>query len=246
MLRDWKKETEERIAWIRKILAEAGAKGVVYANSGGKDCTLVSVLCKKATDNVVGIILPCCSTRNFNIDRDHALLASKKFGIRNIEVDLSPIKLSYVEALSGIEGIKITDMALSNINPRLRMITSYAVAHSLDYLVAGTGNRSEATVGYFTKWGDGAYDFNPIADLTVTEIFEFDRFLGVPDEIIDKAPSAGLWDGQTDEGELGITYAAIDKYLLKGEASDSDRKKIEDMSARSAHKRGMPKNYGSD
>ena len=92
-------------------------------------------------------------------------------------------------------------------------------------------------MGYFTKWGDGAYDFNPIADLTVTEIYEFLRYLHAPKAILEKAPSAGLFEGQTDEQEMGVTYAAIDRYLLTGEASEQDRAVIERFHARSEHKR---------
>ncbi len=98
-------------------------------------------------------------------------------------------------------------------------------------IVAGTGNASEAYVGYFTKWGDGAHDFNPIADLTVTEVYEFLEYLHAPRSVIEKAPSAGLFEGQTDEAEMGITYAAIDAYLSGGEVSGHDREIIERMHA---------------
>lgn len=103
------------------------------------------------------------------------------------------------------------------------MLTLYAVAASENRLVCGTGNRSESYVGYFTKWGDGAYDMNPIADLTVTEIYEFLRFLDAPSRIIEKAPSAGLFDGQTDESEMGMTYAELDKYILGDDVSEKIR-----------------------
>ena len=99
-------------------------------------------------------------------------------------------------------------------------------------------------MGYFTKWGDGAYDFNPISDLTATEIFDFLRFLGAPNEVIDKAPSAGLFEGQTDEQEMGVTYAAIDTYLTQGTGKPEDIAIIERAHARTAHKRRMPARYG--
>ena len=117
------------------------------------------------------------------------------------------------------------------------MVTLYLIAQSKNMLVVGTGNRSESHMGYFTKWGDGAHDFNPIADLTVTEIYEFLRYLKAPEAIITKAPSAGLFEGQTDESEMGITYAEIDSYLLQGEASEENKKIIEKYHARSEHKR---------
>ena len=120
-------------------------------------------------------------------------------------------------------------MANVNINPRLRMTTLYALGQARGYLVAGTGNLDEATLGYFTKWGDGAHDFNPIADLTVGEIYEHLRYLGAPSTIIEKAPSAGLYQGQTDEQETGIKYADVDKYLRGEQIPDEVRQKIEKM-----------------
>jgi NAD+ synthase len=112
-------------------------------------------------------------------------------------------------------------------------------------IVAGTGNLSESMMGYFTKWGDGAYDFNPIADLTATEVVEFGRFFGVPEPILAKPPSAGLYEGQTDEAEMGVTYKVIDRFLRGGGVdSPEDARKIEGMIERSKHKRAMPRMYG--
>ena len=127
--------------------------------------------------------------------------------------------------------------ALSNLAPRLRMLTLYAVAAAENRLVAGTGNRSEAYVGYFTKWGDGAHDFNPISDLTVTEIYEFLRYLDAPRCVIEKAPSAALFDGQTDETEMGVTYAELDAYLSGEEIAPEKLEIIERLHQNSAHKR---------
>ena len=239
---------QKRVEWIRKILSESGAKGIIYGNSGGKDCTLVGALCKLATDNVLGVIMPCQSSQNYGSDRDDALRAGKHFGIQQIEIDLTKTKEALVAALGdqltrdnvGEANLK---MANVNINPRLRMTTLYALGQARGYLVAGTGNLDEATLGYFTKWGDGAHDFNPIADLTVGEIYEHLRALNAPSTIIEKAPSAGLYQGQTDESELGIKYADVDKYL-RGEPIPEDVKaKIERARARSLHKTRMPRKY---
>ena len=115
---------------------------------------------------------------------------------------------------------------------------------SENLLVAGTGNRSETHMGYFTKWGDGGCDFNPIADLTVTEIYEFLRFLEAPIAVIEKAPSAGLFDGQTDEDEMGVTYKAIDTFLMEGTVSEADKKIIDSYHNKSAHKRRLPLTFG--
>lgn len=236
---------EKRVEWIKGLLASTGAKGIIYGNSGGKDCTLVGALCKRATDNVLGVIMPCQSKQNYGSDREDALAAGERFKIEQIEIDLSDTKGSLLAALgeqltkdnAGDYNVK---MAGININPRLRMITLYALGQARGYLVAGTGNLDEATLGYFTKWGDGAYDFNPIADLTVGEVYEHLRYLNAPENIVSKAPSAGLYQGQTDEDELGIKYADVDAYLRGGEVSDEVVKKIERAKSASAHKRRMP------
>lgn len=240
---------QNRVEWIKKVLSQSGAKGIIYGNSGGKDCTLVGALCKLATDNVLGVIMPCQSSQNYGSDRDDALRAGKHFGIEQIEIDLTKTKEALVSALgeqlekdnAGEANLK---MANVNINPRLRMTTLYALGQARGYLVAGTGNLDEATLGYFTKWGDGAHDFNPIADLTVGEIYEHLRYLGAPSTIIEKAPSAGLYQGQTDEQETGIKYSDVDKYLRGEEIPDEVKQKIEKMKARAGHKMRMPLKYG--
>ncbi len=234
-MRQYAVEFEKRVAFIRDLVEKAGAKGIVFGNSGGKDSALVGILCKAACENTVGIMMPCESKRNFGMDMDDGGELAAQFGIENRTIDLTEQKQAAVRALSGIT--TLNQQALTNINPRLRMLTVYAVAAAENRLVAGTGNRSEAYMGYFTKWGDGAYDFNPIADLTVTEIYEFLRYLTAPQSIIDKAPSAGLFEGQTDEQEMGVTYAAIDRYLLTGEANEHDKAIIDRYHARSEHKR---------
>ena len=243
-----KTSVEKRVEWIKGVLAASGAKGIAYGNSGGKDCTLVAALAKRATDNVVGVIMPCESSRNYGEDREDALAAGKMYGIEQLEIDLTPAKTALVSALGDAltaEGVPewARRSALININPRLRMTAVYAVAQARGYLVAGTGNACEYAMGYFTKWGDGAYDFNPIADLTVEEVYEHLRYLGSPAHIIEKAPSAGLYPGQTDEKEMGVTYAEITAYI-KGLPVPVDKKAIMDaMSSRSAHKRVPPLRY---
>ncbi len=234
-MRDYQAELEGRVAYIRAKLAEARAAGIVFGNSGGKDSALVGILCKAACDNTVGIIMPCASKRNYGQDADDGRALAERFGIETRTVDLTAVREAELRALEGVSALN--DMALTNIAPRLRMTTLYAVAAAENRLVAGTGNRSEAHMGYFTKWGDGACDFNPISDLTATEVFAFLRFLGAPDSIVEKAPSAGLFDGQTDEQEMGVTYKAIDDYLLKGEVNEADKAIIDRFHARSEHKR---------
>ena len=240
-MRDYKIEVEKRVAYIRNLLKESGAKGIVFGNSGGKDSALVGILCKKACDNTVGIIMPCESARNFGEDKDDGIDDATQFNIDTRTVDLTDAKKAVVKAVE--DKTTLNNQALTNIAPRLRMITVYAVAAAENLLVAGTGNRSERYMGYFTKYGDGGCDFNPIADLTVGEVYEFLTFLGTPENIIKKAPSAGLFEGQTDEAEMGVTYAAIDKYVLTGEANEQDKAIIDRYHSRSEHKRKMPSLY---
>ncbi len=240
-MRDYQKELENRVAFIRGLLADAHADGIVFGNSGGKDSALVGILCKKACDNTLGIMMPCQSKRNFGEDMDDGKAVAQQFGIELKTVDLTSVKealLKQVEAVSPISA-----PANGNIAPRLRMTTLYAVAQSRNSLVAGTGNRSEAYMGYFTKWGDGAYDFNPIADLTVTEIYEFLDYLNAPENIRKKAPSAGLFEGQTDEKEMGVTYGQIDEYILRGTGDPQAVEKIKAAHARTEHKRAPAKTY---
>ena len=240
-MRDYQKEFEQRVAFIRRVLDESGAEGIVFGNSGGKDSALVGILCKAACPNTVGIIMPCASKRNYELDADDGMAVAQQYDIETRTVDLSPVREALIPQLSAVT--QLNPAALTNLAPRLRMITVYAVAASENRLVAGTGNRSEAYVGYFTKWGDGAHDFNPISDLTVTEIYEFLRYLNAPACIIEKAPSAGLFDGQTDEEEMGFTYAALDAYLMGGEIPETAIEKIDAMHRRSEHKRSGIKKY---
>ena len=244
MTRNYQQEAQKRIAFIRETLNKAGATGAVYGNSGGKDSALVGILCKMACDDTVGLIMPCGSRRNYNEDKTDAQEVARQFNISIRIVDLSDLKQHYVDILGA--QTKRTELAAKNLAPRIRMMTLYAIAASENRLVSGTGNRSEGYMGYFTKWGDGACDFNPIADLTVTEIYEFLRYLGAPDAIISKAPSAGLFDGQTDELEMGITYQAIDTFLLHGIASEADKAIMDRFHGVSEHKRELPCQYKCD
>ena len=233
--RNWQEEYDGRVAWIRELVHGAGAKGIVFGNSGGKDSALVGILCKAACNNTVGIIMPCASRRNYGSDAEDGRELALQYGIEIRTVDLTAVRAAELEALKGVTDM--TDLAISNIAPRLRMTTLYAVAAAEGLLVAGTGNRSEGYMGYYTKWGDGAHDFNPISDLTATEVIAILKFLGAPPSIVEKAPSAGLFDGQTDEQEMGVTYEAIDRYLTEGTATEKDRAIIERFHSRSEHKR---------
>ena len=261
-MRDYRAEAEKRATWIQETIRDADAKGVIFGNSGGKDSALVGILCKIAAElgakgspsfSVLGIIMPCGAAANYGTDLEHAELLARVFGIDSAIVDLTPCKDALTREL--LKAAKITSVASANISPRLRMTTLYALGQSHGYLVAGTSNKSEYYTGYFTKWGDGAYDFNPIADLLATEVFEFLQYLGAPAEIIGKPPSAGLFEGQTDEDEMGVSYAVLDKFIqtrdghtLLGasrcESASLDTDKIRRMHSKTVHKRQPPKMYG--
>ena len=228
--------SEEIASWIKEQVEKADKKGIVFGLSGGIDSAAVAVLCKKALgDNVLALILPCKSNPQ---DEGFALRAAKNFDIRTEKVVLDDV----FDKLAGIFSETI-NMAKANLKPRLRMCTLYYFANTLDYLVAGTGNKSELAVGYFTKYGDGGADILPLGGLLKTEVRDLARDLGIPDEIINRVPSAGLWDGQTDEGEMGITYDELDeaiKAIEKGQTGDIDENvmsKVKKMMKDSEHKR---------
>ena len=241
-MRDYAAETKKRVAFIRERLEESGCRGIVFGNSGGKDSALTGILCKMACDDTLGLLLPCATAQNYGSDTDDALLMAARFGIAVRTVDLTEAREAQIRSLNAA-GIGLTDSAICNIAPRLRMTALYAVAASEGRLVAGTGNRSEIFMGYFTKWGDGAADFNPIADLSVTEIFDFLEYLDAPLSIRKKAPSAGLFEGQTDEKEMGVSYAAVDRYMDGGAVSDEEKAVIERFHRVSEHKRAGRYDY---
>lgn len=240
---DYEFEVKNRIKFIQETLKEAHASGIVFGNSGGKDSALVGALCKMACENTIGVIMPCHSMRGYKEDRDDALALAGQFNIECVTVDLTETRQSIISAMP--KGIELNELTKANIAPRLRMTALYALGASRNSLVAGTSNKSEAYIGYFTKYGDGGYDFNPIADLTVSEVYALLEYLNVPNNIIKKEPSGGLYDGQTDEKEIGVTYKAIDEYINYGTGSDEDIAKIKVMHEKSAHKRRMPKNPAS-
>ena len=238
-MRNYEQEVQKRVEFIRARLADSGARGIVLGASGGKDSALTAILCKRACENVLGVIMPCDSAVNLNEDMTDALAVAKKYDIEHITVDLTSMKLDLCGKAEAA-GESLNTAAVINIAPRLRMTALYLLAHCRQSLVAGTGNRSELYMSYFTKWGDGACDFNPIADLTVREVYEFLEYLDAPVSIIKKAPSAGLFAGQTDEQELGISYVVIDEYLLRGESAEKNVVVIEKAHRAGAHKRSMP------
>jgi NAD+ synthase len=227
-------------AWIREQVRGAGLSGAVVGLSGGIDSAVVSGLCARALgpENVLGVIMPAHSMPR---DEEHAEETAKAWGIEYRVIDLSDIYDAYISLLpSG------SPLANANLKPRIRMITLYYHANTLNRMVVGTGNRSELMVGYFTKYGDAGVDLLPIAGIYKHQVREVAREIGVPQAVIDRAPSAGLWEGQTDEIEMGISYADLDRILEAMETGrEIDvaphlREHVERMVRASEHKRNLP------
>jgi NAD+ synthase len=227
------------VSWIKETVTTSGGKGVVFGISGGVDSSVVAVLCKKAfPESCLGVIIPCHSD---NIDKEHAELVADKFNIPTRVAVLDGIFDSLIKILPDTDCNAATQsLSEANIKPRLRMLTLYYFASCLDYRVVGSGNRCEIYVGYFTKHGDGGVDLMPLANLVKGQVNDLAAYLGVPREIINKPPTAGLWSGQTDEKEMGLTYQELDYYLLTGEADKRVKKRIESLAKKSDHKRCLP------
>ncbi len=225
--------------WIREQVQNANCEGTVIGLSGGVDSSVVAALCSKAfPDHTLGLIMPCYS--NSQDEKDAKLLAGD-LGIETKYINLSPSYDTLKEKLDQIEFAP--EMALANIKPRLRMTVLYYYAQTNKYLVVGTGNKSENLLGYFTKYGDGAVDIAPLANLTKLEVYQLAKALHLPPSIIQKPPSAGIINGQTDEEELGFSYVEMEKYF-SGEKIDPEvREKIEKLIETSQHKRSMPPEF---
>ena len=230
---------DKLVTWIRNRVITAGCRGTVLGLSGGIDSAVLAVLCQRAfPDSTLGMLLPCHSIPE---DEEHARLVADKFSIPTRLVVLDSVYDTLSELLPEEEtSPQAMHLARSNLKVRLRMIALYYLANQLRYLVVGSSNRSELAVGYFTKYGDGGVDIIPLGNLVKAQVRDIACFLGIPHEIIEKPPSAGLWPGQTDEAELGLSYDDIDRYLLTGAADDEVRNKIEARMAACRHKRQPP------
>jgi NAD+ synthase len=233
-------ELAEKLSlWVGDRVEEAGCRGAVFGMSGGIDSSVVAALSKRALqDNVLGVLMPCHSISR---DEEDALAVAEQFSIETEKVVLD----GAFDSLSGVLPNNPVDahaerVAMANLKARLRMLTLYHFANQSKYLVVGSGNRSELTVGYFTKHGDSGVDILPLGNLVKRQVRELAGFLGVPQPIIDKPPSAGLWEGQTDEADLGFTYEQLDTFILTGEADAAVRRKIESMISGCSHKTRTP------
>lgn len=233
---DMQRELDRILDALRAYKEETACPGVVLGISGGKDSTVVAMLSKIVFgDKVLGVLMPNGEQK----DISDSLAICEQLGLKHYVVN---VKDAFDGLLSAIP-VEVTAQAKTNIPPRLRMTTLYAIAQTLGYRVIGTGNASESFIGWTTKWGDGAYDLNPIGSLTCSEVVAVGKLLaerlGLDLSFVLKAPSDGL-TGKTDEDNFGFTYAALDKYIRTGEGDAETVAKIERMHKASAHKRTMP------
>ncbi len=219
--------------WLCQQVSKAGAKGIILGLSGGIDSSVLAALGREALgkSGVFGVIMPCHSIDD---DEADARLLAEKLDISFKLVNLSGVYDIILDSLNE----EITQLAKSNLKARLRMTTLYALGQTKNLLVCGTSNKSEYETGYFTKYGDSGVDLMPLANFLKRDIRELAKILHVPEKIINKAPSAGLYQGQTDEGDMGFTYEVLDEYLATGNIKDLNaRERIDVMRRRSEHKR---------
>lgn len=228
-------DVNELKSFIKSTVTKAGAKGVVIGLSGGIDSAVATKLCADALgpENVLNVFMPSRVTppEDYKVTSE----LSSQWGTEFRVVDVQPA----VDALAAVLlSDAETPLERGNISARCRMIVLYNLAKKRQYLVVGTSNQSEIMMGYFTKFGDGACDMTPLANLYKTEVRQIAALIGVPQPIIDKPPSAGLWEGQTDESDMGIKYEDLDKILHGMEQDRTDSQIAADT--------GLPKETISD
>lgn len=223
------KVKDECVQWIRDFFEENGPGcNAVLGISGGKDSSIAAALCVEALgkDRVIGVLMPCGEQH----DIDMAYMLVNHLDIKHYVVNIKDA----IEGLKGSMPLELSTQSITNMPPRIRMTTLYAVSQSCNGRVVNTCNLSEDWVGYATRYGDAAGDFSPLCNLTVQEVKEIGRLLNLPDVLVDKVPIDGLC-GKTDEDNLGFTYAELDRYIRTGEIEDMAKKERIDM----LHKRNL-------
>ena len=236
-------EIENVVSFVKEYFNRCGLTGAVIGISGGKDSAVVAALLVKALgpENVYGLALPCHSKDE---DLEDAKLVSNHYGFPLAKFDLTSTYDSFVNEVQNLTGSNDYDNANQNLKPRLRMSSLYYFASALSkngkrYIVAGTSNKSELFVGYFTKGGDSTHDIDLIADFTVSEVIKIGEALGVPEKVLYKAPSDGL-SGKTDEDKLGVTYQAIEDYIYERELDPDTKAKVKRLHENNLHKFNIP------
>lgn len=245
---DLEKEINRIVTFIQELIKNSNSKGIALGLSGGIDSALTAALCNEAVgkERMIALLLPCYSSNN---DIEDAKLVANSLGLKYKIINLDETFDSFINAIN--QYFEPDQLANANLKARLRMCSLYYVANKLHYLVAGTGNKTEDAIGYFTKYGDGGADFLPIQHLYKHEVREMARLLNIPEKIISRKPSAGLWKGQTDEDELSkqldfqVDYDLLDQMLKNIENNDYDPKNekykaIIDMMEKNKHKIQLP------
>lgn len=227
---DAQKEKENVVKWIREFFKENGEGcNAVLGISGGKDSSVAAALCVEALgkDRVVGVLMP----NGTQADIDMSKLLVSHLGIKNITVNIADAYNGLINAMKTADKVdmelELSNQTMINLAPRLRMSTVYAVSQSMNGRVVNTCNLSEDWVGYSTRYGDAAGDFSPLSHFTVQEVKAIGRVCGLPEVLVEKAPSDGLC-GKTDEDNLGFTYAMLDKYIREGVIDDKEKKTLID------------------
>lgn len=241
---DAKEQTKKIIEFIRDYFKKNSLGGVVIGISGGKDSGVVAGLFAEAIgpENIIGVTMPCHSK---NTDREDAIKVAEKYNFKLINLDLTPVFDSFVDEAKKIDDFVESEDSNINLKPRLRMSTLYYIAQMYSkingkvYVVAGTGNKSEEFVGYFTKGGDSVSDIKVISDLFVDEVIQVGEVVGVPEEVLYKAPSDGL-SGKSDEDKLGFTYDDVKKVATGLEVDESIKEKIIAKHKANDHKFNIP------
>ncbi len=246
---DVEEEIRRRVDFLKSYVLQAGANGLLIAISGGVDSAVTAALCKLATNELttekgkpfitLGVFQPFGEQE----DIEDSYAVAEAIGLQhkvetNIQEAVDEIALETEYAIKSL-GIHrhISRGAKGNVKARMRMVLQYALAFEQNLLVVGTDHASEAITGFFTKYGDGAVDITPLSSLNKRQVRQLAAKLGVPQAVIDKAPTAGLWEGQTDETELGITYDANSDYLEGREIDPAAKDKLEKQYLRTEHKR---------
>ncbi len=223
--------------WLDGQLSSAGDKGGIVGLSGGIDSAVVAAILKRIRGNrMLAVIMPCHSQPT---DQEHAEMVAARLDLPTTVVNLTAVYDAFLSSLPS-SGATEDPLARANLKPRLRMNALYFLAQERNLLVCGTGNKVELTAGYFTKYGDSGVDLLPLGDLLKGEVRQLAALLKIPKPIIEKAPSAGLWQGQTDESEMGVSYDELDRYLATGEGSEKAGQFLEKARVRSEHKRNVP------
>lgn len=242
-------EVRKRVDFLKEYVKKSGTTGLLIAISGGIDSAVATGLCKRATDELseetgreymtLGVFQPYGSQS----DIDHSYEVAKAFNLKhtvetNIEDAVNEIALETEHAFKSLQIHRhLSVPGKGNVKARTRMVVQYALAFDLNLLVVGTDHASEAITGFYTKWGDGAVDITPLSTLNKRQVRQIAAYIGVPQSVLDKAPTAGLWEGQTDEGELGITYDDNSDYLEGKEISAAASEKLEKQYLKTEHKR---------